>query len=87
VTGRDDRDDRELGMAGLLMAGYTPEQAWREIRKAAIQRDVQAIIAGLRRTPDGLAALRLSRRQWARYGLPPPWDLAAKPPPRDDGGT
>jgi predicted component of type VI protein secretion system len=80
-------DDRELGMAGLLMAGYTPAQAWHEIRKAAIQRDVQAIIAGLKGTTDGLAALRASRRQWARYGLPPPWDLTAKPPPRDGGGS
>jgi hypothetical protein len=66
------RDD--LGFAGLLAAGLTPEQAWAEVRSTSTHPAVRAIIADLGSSAEGRAALDWSRQQWARHGLTPPWE-------------
>jgi hypothetical protein len=63
-----------LGWAGLVAAGYTPDQAWQMIRADAKHPAVRAIIAELDRTEDGRAALAWSRDQWAGHGFEPPWE-------------
>jgi hypothetical protein len=75
----------ELGFAGMLAAGVNPHAAWARIRANAQDPAVQAVIAELRRTPQGRAALEYSRRRWAAYGLPPPWE-PDQPPPSGPGG-
>jgi hypothetical protein len=69
-------EPRDLGFAGLLAAGLTPEEAWDEIRPDSISPAVQAIIADLATTREGREALALSREQWAGHGLAPPWELS-----------
>ena len=73
--GNGDTDPHDLGFTGLLAAGYTPAEAWAEIRETSGDPEVRAIIADLRTTPEGRAALDWSREQWAAHGLTPPWDL------------
>jgi hypothetical protein len=68
-------DPHDLGFKGLLAAGYTPEEAWHEIRSTSEHPVVRALIAEMRSTEEGRAALDWSRQEWARYGLIPPWDL------------
>ena len=65
--------DRELGFDGLLAAGRTPEQAWREIHDAMTPA-ARAIIADLAGDEQGRAALEWSRQRWALRGLRPPWE-------------
>ena len=67
--------DSRLGYEGLLLKGYSPAQAYQHVLASSVSDEVQAIIADLRTTPEGRAALDHSRRQWARRGFPPPWDL------------
>jgi hypothetical protein len=66
------RDD--LGFDGLLQAGYTPEEAWAEIRADCHDPSVRSIFAGLEATEEGRAALEWSRQQWAARGLSAPWE-------------
>jgi len=66
--------EAELGFAGMLAAGVDPRAAWARIHASAQEPAVQAVIAELARTPDGRAALALSRARWAAHGLPPPWE-------------
>jgi hypothetical protein len=68
-------DPRDLGFRGLLAEGWTPEQAWAEIRDSCQHPAVRAIIADLATTEEGRAALEWSRAEWARHGLTPPWEL------------
>jgi hypothetical protein len=68
-------DPHNLGFRGLLAEGWTPEQAWAEIRDTCQHPAVRAIIADLATTEEGRAALEGSRIRWAQYGLPPPWDV------------
>jgi hypothetical protein len=74
----------ELGFAGMLAAGVDPQDAWARIHAAAQDPAVQAVIAELRRTPRGRAVLATSRRRWAAYRLPPPWEPDHQQP--DPGG-
>ena len=67
--------EHDPGYEGLLLAGYTPQQAYQQVTEVSITPDVQAIIASLRETPEGRMALEYSRAQWAARGWPPPWDL------------
>jgi hypothetical protein len=66
--------DRELGFAGLLLAGYSRQQA-RQIIRAGLLRDDGTALALVRdirdRDPDAYAA---SVANWAAYGLSPPWE-------------
>jgi hypothetical protein len=67
--------DRIPGFAGLLLLGHTPQQAWQIIRDDfAADPGAQALIAHLASTEDGRAALELSRQDWKRHGLTPPWE-------------
>ncbi len=77
----------ELGFAGMLAAGVDPHAAWARIRATAQDPAVQAIVAELRRTPQGRAALEYSRRRWAAYGLPPPWEPGDQQRPGGAGST
>jgi hypothetical protein len=77
--------DQELGFAGMLAAGVGPQAAWEQVRARAHDPGVQAIIAELRRTPQGQAALDYSRARWATHGLPPPWaPTTGEPEPPGD---
>jgi len=65
--------DREPGFAGLLLLGYSREQA-RGIIRRGLEGDpvTLALIRDIRdHDPDGYAA---SVANWAKYGLTPPWD-------------
>jgi hypothetical protein len=67
--------DRELGFAGLLAAGKTPQEAWQVIRDGLMaDPGAMAVIAALTETEDGRASLEWSRAGWARHGLTPPWE-------------
>jgi hypothetical protein len=72
---RNDNPADALGFVGLLKAGYTPIQAWAEVRKTAEDPAVQAVIAEMRKDREGRAALEWSRQQWAGHGLNPPWEI------------
>jgi hypothetical protein len=77
--------EADLGFAGMLAAGVDPHAAWARIHTDAQDPAVQAIIAELRRTPQGRAALAHSRARWAAHGLPPPWEPGDRQQP-DPGG-
>ena len=62
--------DRELGLAGVLGAGMPPEAAWQIIRDD-LAADPGALALVRQLDP---ASLEWSRQQWARYGLPVPWE-------------
>jgi hypothetical protein len=67
--------DREPGFLGLIAAGATAQEAWQAIRDDLAADDgARAIFAALASTPDGRDALEASRRMWAGYGLPAPFD-------------
>jgi hypothetical protein len=66
----------DLGFAGMLAAGVDPRDADERIRAACRDPLVRAVVAELRRTPEGRAALAYSRARWAAYGFPPPWEEA-----------
>ena len=68
-------DPHDLGFAGLLKAGYAPEEAWSEIRRDCYHPAVRAIIAELRSTKEGRETLEWSRLEWAQRGMIPPWDV------------
>ena len=68
--------ERELGFAGMLAAGTDPRTAYEQIRALCADPAVCAVLAELQRTPEGRAALAYSRRRWAAYGFPPPWEEA-----------
>ena len=68
-------DPHDLGFAGLIAAGYTPEEAWSMIRRDCYHPAVRAIIAELRESPEGRDTLEWSRLEWAQRGMTPPWDL------------
>jgi hypothetical protein len=72
--------DRDLGLAGLLATGWSPEEAREIIRADLAASGGLAIIAGMETTADGRAALEWSRQQWAKYHLAPPWE---EEPPSD----
>jgi len=62
--------ERELGFAGMIAAGMTPEAAWQSIRDdVAADRGALALLHLLDEQ-----AVEQSRRDWARYGLPLPWE-------------
>jgi len=69
-----------LGFAGLLDAGYTPRQAWQIIRDdLAAHPDACAVFTTMASDPQGRAALDWVRGQWARHGLPAPFDELPRP--------
>lgn len=72
--GTDGSGDRELGFAGMLAVGMDPQEAYDLIRQESNHPGVRAIIAELRESEQGRAALEYSRQRWAEYGLTPPWD-------------
>ena len=69
--------EQDLGFAGMLAAGTDPRTAYEHVRALCSDPTVRAVLAELQRTPDGRAALDYSRRRWAAYGLPPPWEEAS----------
>jgi hypothetical protein len=69
MTGPYD-EDRELGFAGMLATGMTPLEAWQEIRAAfAVDPETRELVRAL-----PAETLEWSAREWARYGLRPPWE-------------
>ncbi len=77
--------DAELGFAGMLAAGADPHTAWARIHATAQDPGLQAVIAELRCPPEGRAALAHSRKRWAAYGMPPPWEPDDQQRPGDAG--
>jgi hypothetical protein len=73
-------EPRDLGFAGLLAAGHTPAEAWQILRDDT-GPEARAIFADLASTEAGRVALDWARAQWAKYGLPPPWEDLPEPPP------
>jgi hypothetical protein len=67
---------RDLGFAGLLDAGIDPRDAYEQVRELCADLAVRAVLVELQRTPQGRAALDYSRKRWAAYGFPPPWEEA-----------
>jgi hypothetical protein len=72
---RSGRPPRSRGLAGLIRAGWSIEQAWHDIHSSAQDPDVRAIIEELESTPEGRATLEWSRLEWAQRGLAPPWEV------------
>lgn len=67
-------DDRLPGFTGLLQLGHTPDEAWKIIRDATVaEPGARELFEYMASTPDGLAALEFSRRQWDERGFRPPW--------------
>jgi hypothetical protein len=67
--------DRRLGFIGMIRAGMTPAEAWQDIRDSLIaEPGAIDVVAGLKSTEEGRAALEKSRADWARYNLAPPWE-------------
>jgi hypothetical protein len=68
-------DPDGLGFRGLVDTGMSVEEAWQVIHDDLIANPAAvAIIRELDRDPHSQEALAWSRRQWAAWGLPPPWE-------------
>lgn len=80
---RETDDAPQLGYAGLVATGATPDAAFDEIAADTDDPTVQAIFAHLQSTPEGRAMLEDAKAQWAALGLPAPWErtleLESKP--------
>lgn len=69
--------DRDLGFAGMIAAGMTPEDAYAEIRRDLHAGGGIEIIRYLQGTEHGRAALECAAQDWARHGFAPPWEQPA----------
>lgn len=63
-----------LGFAGMLASGADPQEAYEEIKKVCRTPEVREILRQLHSGLDGAEVMEFSRRRWAEYGFPPPWE-------------
>ncbi|GAB7036053.1 hypothetical protein JCM4914_75140 [Streptomyces platensis subsp. malvinus] len=68
------RNDQQLGFAGLVVAGHSPEVAWQTIKDRCANPTVRQMIKHMQSSEAGRKALEHTRQEWADLGLPPPWD-------------